>query len=553
MSSSDETQAETQDDGLYATLAISLTITATSLLLFFLWVKFDPRWTAPICADEEEDEDYFNENRDINKPRKSVSGSSFELDEVEPLGAVEGSTRTRASLLRRNARYYHLKRNYGFHGKLLERGWRAPGAGEDELHDMGLFRFVRPEKIKVGITGLGWIWRTYQVDERDLLDRPGGTDYVIYLRFLKYTTWLFTLLSVLGIAIVLPVNSSGGNKDLPHDDPEHVGGLIIYTLANVEVGSDLLWFHLIATFVFSALVLLVPVKIFHDWTDLLHEEKLRTALGDTKRVSVAADGTKSAPHTSQNVIARTVMVYNLKRAMSSQDLLNMFRSYYGGRVLFAYKVPFVPDLCDMQALLKLHKAGLREAVDFEQEHGESQMSPFPSHRKLRKVAWPILENCGCMFRCCGNCGVHYVEAKQFHAQEYAHLRQEVFGKLSALAVADAIDYDAEGKVAESELGRSGIDYSRAGFVVFDMVATAQACAQTLHSAAHNFGVSTAPPNPGDVMWESVTLRTKERWIRKILGWAALTTLFFVRFSPPDPILCVLLSFFLFCVFLFFFC
>lgn len=90
----------------------------------------------------------------------------------------------------------------------------------------------------------GWIWSTIRCTHADL-EKTSGIDASAYVLFLETALILFTLLLVPGIGIiregecsylmlityysgvVLPVNFTSSNKDLPVNNTEHVNRMLI--------------------------------------------------------------------------------------------------------------------------------------------------------------------------------------------------------------------------------------------------------------------------------------------------------------------------------------
>lgn len=95
----------------------------------------------------------------------------------------------------------------------------------DGVDPPGLFGWVKP----TWSTPLVWF------------QRNRGLDALLYLRFLKSCIALFAVNSLIGLVILIPTNAAGGNNKLPQDNPLHVSGLDVISMANISPGSDLYW------------------------------------------------------------------------------------------------------------------------------------------------------------------------------------------------------------------------------------------------------------------------------------------------------------------------
>lgn len=85
----------------------------------------------------------------------------------------------------------------------------------------------------------GFIWyiiprflvRVWTYPDSLLVKNKGGLDAFLYLRFLRWTVYLFSILSFFGLVVLVPINSTG--------DAEEVTGIDVLSLAHVKSG---IWF-----------------------------------------------------------------------------------------------------------------------------------------------------------------------------------------------------------------------------------------------------------------------------------------------------------------------
>ncbi|PNW79626.1 hypothetical protein CHLRE_08g360564v5 [Chlamydomonas reinhardtii] len=121
---------------------------------------------------------------------------------------------------------------------------------------------LKPARLTHGL--FSWVWPVLRYKERDIIDEA-GLDCAIYLRIMKYGTYLFVGLSLWCLVAVLPVNLTGGaidalmagqatNGSSPSNSSS--GGSQYkftdfdkYSLSNVEAGSPKMWVHLVSMYV----------------------------------------------------------------------------------------------------------------------------------------------------------------------------------------------------------------------------------------------------------------------------------------------------------------
>ncbi|KAK8553133.1 hypothetical protein V6N13_089348 [Hibiscus sabdariffa] len=98
----------------------------------------------------------------------------------------------------------------------------------------------------------GWLKRAWQPSEDELLS-IAGLDAVVFMRIFTFCVKVFSIACVIGIFILLPVNFEGNQltddfSNLPNKTLES------FSISNVNGGSNWLWVHFCAAYVFTVVV-----------------------------------------------------------------------------------------------------------------------------------------------------------------------------------------------------------------------------------------------------------------------------------------------------------
>ncbi|XP_033251450.1 CSC1-like protein 1 [Drosophila miranda] len=95
----------------------------------------------------------------------------------------------------------------------------------------------------------GWIWITFKLRKETILLHT-GPDAVHYLSFQQHLMAVMAIVTLISLAIILPVNFLNGPKDTPYD----VNAFGRTTMANLSPESPWLWVHTIITILYIPLV-----------------------------------------------------------------------------------------------------------------------------------------------------------------------------------------------------------------------------------------------------------------------------------------------------------
>ncbi|XVF60586.1 hypothetical protein PTKIN_Ptkin08bG0060100 [Pterospermum kingtungense] len=98
----------------------------------------------------------------------------------------------------------------------------------------------------------GWVKRAWQLSEDELLSIT-GLDAVVFMRVFIFCLRVFTVACIIGVFVLLPINFLGNQltddfSDLPSKS------LDSFSISNVNDGSNRLWIHFCAAYVFTGVV-----------------------------------------------------------------------------------------------------------------------------------------------------------------------------------------------------------------------------------------------------------------------------------------------------------
>jgi calcium permeable stress-gated cation channel len=102
----------------------------------------------------------------------------------------------------------------------------------------------RPEPLPPGL--FAWVLPVLKVSDEEVIKRIGLDSYM-FLRFMKMCTILFATFSIIGLPVLLPINSVNQGDGL---------GLEKFTIGNIR-DNKRLWAHVILAWLFSGTFMLV--------------------------------------------------------------------------------------------------------------------------------------------------------------------------------------------------------------------------------------------------------------------------------------------------------
>ncbi|OUM63314.1 hypothetical protein PIROE2DRAFT_10155 [Piromyces sp. E2] len=166
-----------------------------------------------------------------------------------------------------------------------------------------------PPKIPKGM--FSWINTTIRIKESFVLHSV-GLDAAVFLRFIKTGIYLFTIMSFMGVLIILPINYAGG--EIRESDPinayefSELNVIQQMTIQNIGAKSLSFRIHIVFTWIFSILVYCFIFR-FYNSVRVLKEEYI----------------TKIANNKFEDLIQlRTIMLFGLPEELRDEESLEMY-------------------------------------------------------------------------------------------------------------------------------------------------------------------------------------------------------------------------------------
>ncbi|CAO2816329.1 unnamed protein product [Amaranthus hypochondriacus] len=98
----------------------------------------------------------------------------------------------------------------------------------------------------------GWVKKAWDLSEDELLE-SSGLDGVVFMRIFTFSLKVFAVAAIIGVSILLPINFLGSQLDVDFSDLPNKS-LDSFSISNVNNGSNRLWIHFCAAYVFTGAV-----------------------------------------------------------------------------------------------------------------------------------------------------------------------------------------------------------------------------------------------------------------------------------------------------------
>ncbi|XP_068436162.1 calcium permeable stress-gated cation channel 1 isoform X1 [Clinocottus analis] len=319
-----------------------------------------------------------------------------------------------------------------------------------------------------------WLSSLYHMKDEEIRSKC-GIDAVTYLSFQRHIILLMTVVCLLSLAIILPVNFSG---NLLGDSPENFGRT---TLANVSAKDSFLWLHSILALVYFIITLLCMA---HHLIRLEYRE-------DEK-------------------VARTLMITSIPREISDPGLLTKhFHEAYPSCTVTDIRFCF-----DVHKLMRL---------DLERRKAMKGRLYFATKAQKEGRIMIKTHPCAQIF-CCDICGFEKVDAEQY----YSELEEKRTDEFNA----------EKNRITMKRLGIAFVtfrDERMTAVIVKDYGCVRcrrrpQQSSITTVVQSQRWGVNYAPA-PSDIIWENLSVRGSRWWLRCVLLNILLFLLLFFLTTP----------------------
>uniref|UniRef100_A0A8C4DU55 Transmembrane protein 63C n=1 Tax=Dicentrarchus labrax TaxID=13489 RepID=A0A8C4DU55_DICLA len=294
-----------------------------------------------------------------------------------------------------------------------------------------------------------------------------GIDAVTYLSFQRHIILLMTVVCLLSLAVILPVNFSGNLLD----SPENFGRT---TLANVSAKDSFLWLHSIFALVYFIITLLC-----------MAHHSLRLEYREDEKVS------------------RTLMITSIPREISDPDLITKhFHEAYPSCTVTDIRFCF-----DVHKLMRL---------DLERRKAMKGRLYFAT--KAQKDGKIVIKTHPCaQIFCCDICGFEKVDAEQYYSELEEKRTDEFNAEKNRITMKRLVN--------NRMTPRFMSDYSRVR-----CRRRPQQSSITTVVQSHKWGVSYAPA-PSDIIWENLSVCGSRWWLRCVLLNILLFLLLFFLTTP----------------------
>uniref|UniRef100_A0A3Q1FW74 Transmembrane protein 63C n=1 Tax=Acanthochromis polyacanthus TaxID=80966 RepID=A0A3Q1FW74_9TELE len=294
-----------------------------------------------------------------------------------------------------------------------------------------------------------------------------GIDAVTYLSFQRHIILLMTVVSMLSLAVILPVNFSG---NLLGDSPENFGRT---TLANVSAKDSFLWLHSIFALVYFIITLLCMAH---------HSIRLE--------------------YREDEKVARTLMITSIPREISDPGLITKhFHEAYPSCTV-----------TDIRFCFNVHKL---MRLDLERRKAMKGRLYFAS--KAQKEGKIMIKTHPCCKSGKVDAEQYYSELEEKRTDEFNAEKNRITMKRLGIAFVTFRDERMTAVIVK--------DYSRV-----HCRRRPQQSSITTVVQSHKWGVSYAPA-PSDIIWENLSVCGSRWWLRCVLLNILLFLLLFFLTTP----------------------
>ncbi|KAL0969097.1 hypothetical protein UPYG_G00222590 [Umbra pygmaea] len=319
-----------------------------------------------------------------------------------------------------------------------------------------------------------WLTSLYHMKDEEIRSKC-GVDAITYLSFQRHIILLMTVIGLLSLAIILPVNFSG---NLLGDNPESFGRT---TVVNLPSKDSFLWLHSVFALLYFTLTVLCMT---HHYSCLEHRE-------DQK-------------------VARTLMITSIPREISDPGLITKhFHEAYPSCTVTDIRFCF-----NVNRLMKL-----------DSERRKAMKGRLYFATKAQKDGRIMIKThpCATIF-CCDVCGFDQVDAEQYYSEleekltdEFNAEKQRISLKRLGIAFVTFRDERMTAVIVK--------DYSR-----IRCRRKPQQSSITTVVQSHTWGVGYAPA-PSDIIWENLSVCGSRWWLRCVLLNILLFLLLFFLTTP----------------------
>lgn len=372
----------------------------------------------------------------------------------------------------------HLRHpRHGHHGDPLENETDATPASSDQ-DPVDRVALQRQRSVGDSRTFGEWLKSIFTLPDEDIEERC-GSDALQYIRFIRYIILYLTLVTTLAICVVLPLNFQGSLQG-------DVSSFEHTTLVNLAPDSEFLWVHVILSFVFFPLAIVVMRKFSVDvgFQDVSLE------------------------------ISRTLMIEKVPRYLCKREELERhFHEAFPGSEVKEMKFAF-----NVNRLQSIHNELMdaRSGMEYCQRHQALGRPEFHVY------AAPCSRCCFCI--CCCFCAKQ--DALEYYTKEESRLHDDFeTEKAAALQEPLGIVFVTFKSV---NMSKKIYDSHRRGFFTLNFQPPKSSLSKILKP--HQWKVTFAPP-PDDIYWENLSVSRRFLYLKKLVINIGLFVITFFLTTP----------------------
>ncbi|CAK4031955.1 related to RSN1 Overexpression rescues sro7 sop1 in l [Lecanosticta acicola] len=341
-----------------------------------------------------------------------------------------------------------------------------------------------PPPVNKGL--FGWIPPLIRTKEQDLVERV-GLDAAIFMRVCRMMRNIFTVLTIIGCGIVIPVNLIGSSKQ------DYAKGISIFGRLQPQYmyGSSGFWAYVFVAYLFDAVI------CFYLWLNYRHVSRLRRAYFES-------------PEYQRSLHARTLLVTDIPQELRSDEGIARITD----EVKATHDMPrtaIARNVKDLPELVEEHE----ETVKQLEEHLAKYLKNPDRLPPKRPTCKP-------------------------------HKKDKAYGSYPKGQQVDAIEY-LTGRIREleREIGevRQTVDKRNAmpyGFASYENIPVAHGVAYAARKKAPQGTIIRLAPRPNDLVWKNLKMSKRQRSRQNFLNgmWITILTGLWV---VPNVLIAVFLS------------
>ncbi|KAL1987919.1 hypothetical protein VTN96DRAFT_1903 [Rasamsonia emersonii] len=336
-----------------------------------------------------------------------------------------------------------------------------------------------PPPVGRGI--FSWIKPVVNTQEEDLVDRI-GLDATLFLRFARMLRNMFLALSLIGCAVLIPINISQSSGAVAQ------GFSAFSTMTPLYVTTEAIWSQVICAWAFDAIV------IFFLWQNYRALLRLRRRYFQT-------------PEYQMSLHARTLMVTDIPPGLRTEEGLMRLTDEVNPTSTLP-RATVGRNVKELPALIKKHEEAVRAL--------ESVLAKYLKRPDRLPAKRPTLRP---PRKHRGDHSGEKVDAIDYWTDRIQHLEMKIKDVRQSVDKRNAMPY---------------------GFVSWEDISHAHAVAYTARNKHPQGTTIRLAPRPNDLIWENLSLSPSSRKMKRLINvfWVMLLTVVWI---VPNAMIAIFLS------------